>query len=114
MVMAHIAHFRGRKTLPRKLLKDTCQLAAEILEGKHDKDLDWIVAAAAARNKNRFRPGVTVRLTGTRNPTLDGLTGTVIKMNPKRATVGIGPVGQFGTYEREYNVPPSMLEIIER
>lgn len=58
-----------------------------------------------------FRPGLRVRLVGTRNPELDGQVGTVVKVNPKRVTVGLGERDRFG-FEREYNVPASMLELV--
>ena len=100
--------------MARKLLKDTCTLAAEILDGNHDADLDYIVQAAAARKKAMFRKGSKVRLTGTKNPGLDGKVGTVIRCNPKTVAVGVGEAttGIYGTtYDGgEYNVPLHMLE----
>jgi hypothetical protein len=94
-----------------KFLKDTCALAAEILDGAHDADLDYIQQAVQERRKNTFRPGLRVRLHGTRDPELDGQVGTVVKVNPKRVTVGLGERDQFG-YPREFNVPAAMLELV--
>jgi hypothetical protein len=86
-------------------------VALEIMEGKHDAHLNTIADACNKRLKAMFRKGQQVRLTGTRNVELEGQVGVVLKVNPKRITVGLGERGQFG-YESEYNVPPHMLEVV--
>lgn len=86
-------------------------LAQEILKGDHDAELEQIDLAIRNRKRMMFRPGSKVRLVGTRNPTIDGQIGTVIKVNPKRISVGLGEKGQFG-YEQEYLVPVGMLEAV--
>ncbi len=95
-------------------------LAMEIWEGKHDGDIELIQLACAARLKGMFRKGAKVRLVGTRNPELDGKIGTVLKVNPKRVSVGVGTLQREGSgdfsYEvwsdGEFNVPPAMLQVI--
>lgn len=93
-----------------KLLKDTCSLAAEILDGAHDGDLDYIVQAVAARQKARFRKGARVRLAGTRNPAYEGREGVILRVNQKTVAVGLGEKSEWG-YETELNVPTQMLEV---
>jgi hypothetical protein len=88
-------------------------IVLEIMEGRHDAALDMIQQACRARLKTQFRKGQTMRLTGTRNVELDGMLATIIKINAKTVTVGVGPKNSFGGYEREYNVPPRMLEAWE-
>jgi len=89
----------------------------EIMEGKHDDVLESIQNACKTRLKMRFRKGQKCRLTGTHNVELDGKTVTIIKVNPKSISVGVGdPVTQYGeTYypEGSYNVPPRMLASVE-
>lgn len=83
-------------------------LPLEIMQGKHDDDLENIRQAVTARIKSRFQRGQRVVLKGTRNVELDGQEVTIIKVNQKSITVGVGKRDQFG-YEKEYNVPPKML-----
>jgi hypothetical protein len=97
--------------MARKLLKDTCDTAAAILDGSLDGDLEWIEQAIRARRKAMFRVGSRVRLHGTRNPNMEGKEGVVMRVNAKRVTVGIGTRDQFG-YENELLVPTTMLEVI--
>lgn len=101
--------------MPRPL-KETSPLAAEILDGKHDADLDYIRQACAHRLKMRFRKGTAVRLTGTRNAHLEGKEGVILKVNARSISVGVGKAetDQWGTtYDGgEYNVPPAMLEAL--
>jgi hypothetical protein len=95
----------------KKLLKDTCVIAAQIIEGEFDADLGYIEQACKARKKNLFRRGTKVKLVGTRSVELDGQVGTVLKVNATRISVGLGELLEYG-YEQEYNVPPNMLEIV--
>jgi hypothetical protein len=106
----------------RKLLKDTCPLAAAILAGDHDADLANILAAAQARTKSMWRKGMAVRFVGTKNPALEGKTGTILKVNTKTITVGAGDlvVRDQGTpweYKDwsggEWNVSPGLLAKID-
>lgn len=96
-----------------RLIKDTCETARAIMAGELDADLDYIMQACSARTKGMWRKGMTVRLTGTKNPTLDGKEGVILKVNTKTITIGVGvaTTDQWGTsYDGgEYNVPPSML-----
>jgi hypothetical protein len=103
------------------LIKDTCPIAAEILEGKHDENLSYILEAVAARRKMMFRKGAKVRLVGTKNPELEGKEGVVLKINPKRIGVGVGEISyeewdtrrEFPSWSGgEFNVPPQMLEVL--
>lgn len=105
----------------RRLIRDTCEIAAAIIDGKYDADLGYIAEAVQARKKAMYRKGVKVRLVGTKNPSLDGKVGTVLKVNATRISVGVGEKKTEGAgtpfaYEvwsdGEYNVPPSMLEIV--
>lgn len=103
--------------MARRLLKDTCELAAEILNGDHDEILDHIEQAAAARRKNLFRVGQVVRFVNVRGPaSLEGREGTIFGKNPKTFKVGLGSfvTDEFGGYwtEGEFNVPASMLQAV--
>lgn len=107
----------------KRLLKDTCEIAAEIIDGKHDDDLDYIAQAVKARIKMRFRKGDRVKLVGTRNPEIDGKVGTVLKVNAKTVSVGVGDVKheewdeakRYPFYDGgEFNVPLAMLEAAPR
>jgi hypothetical protein len=96
------------------LLKDTCPTAAAILNGEMDADLDYIAQAIKARVKTQFRRGQKVTLTGTKNPSLEGKAATIIKVNVKTVTVGVGePMEDWGMTiysEGEFNVPTRMLK----
>jgi len=103
--------------MARALLKDTCEIAGWIIAGDQDANLDWIEQACKARRKMLWRLGAKVRLVGTSDPSLNGKVGTIIKVNAKTVTVGLGDpeITQWGTYwpEGEYNVPPQMLQPVE-
>jgi hypothetical protein len=86
-------------------------LIVAIVAGEHDADLDQIDLAIRNRKRRMFRPGTKVRLHGTRNASIDGMTGVILKVNAKRMTVGLGEKDQFG-YEKEFLIPASMLEVI--
>lgn len=105
--------------MARTLIRDTCAVAAEIMDGMHDESLSHIQQAIAARMKNMFRPGSKVVLNKPGDP-LHGKRGVVLKVNPKRIAVGLGEKvteheGTDWEYEvwsdGEYLVPPSMLTI---
>lgn len=99
-----------------RLLRDTCEIAAKIIDGDYDGDLAYIAQAVQARKKTMYRKGSKVKLVGTRNVEIDGKVGTVLKVNATRVTVGLGEptTDQFGTTwsEGEFNVPPAMLEVV--
>lgn len=97
--------------MARRPLSEVSPLVADILNGDHDDILDYIDQAVQARKKRMYRPGAKVRLVGTRNAEIDGQIGTVVKVNAKRITVGLGEKSEWG-YEREYLVPISMLEVV--
>jgi len=100
---------------------DLGPLAKAIFDGEHDDELAGILAAAQARQKNRFRKGTRVRVVGTKNPRTDGKVGVVLKVNPKTIQVGVGNVSfaewdtekQFPDYEGgEWNMSSSFLEVV--
>jgi hypothetical protein len=103
--------------MARKLTE--IEVCSQIVAGNHDGDLDAILQAVTYRKKIMFRPGAKVRLVNTRNPEMEGQIGTVIKVNSKRISVGLGePEGLRGAYGRkpyypdgELLVPASMLEM---
>jgi hypothetical protein len=103
----------GIDEMARKLLRDASPLAAAILDGQHDAELELIKQAVAARMRDRFRRGTMVRVHSTRDLRLHGMVGTVMKVNPTRITVGFGEYHEteFGSFfDAEYNIPPNMLE----
>lgn len=105
------------------LLKDTCTLAAEILDGKHDENLAHVVRAAQHRLKitmqKSFRPGSRIRfIDDPRAGDLAGKESTVLKVNKTTIAVGMGekviddfsPDGYFP--EGEWRVSPGLVEAI--
>ena len=85
----------------------------EIMEGKHDDVLESIQNACRVRLKDRFRKGQKCRLTGTKSVELDGKIVTILKVNAKSISVGVGEANQWGGYDAgSYNVPPRMLEAV--
>ena len=99
--------------MARQLLRDTCETARAIMDGGLDGDLTWIEQAAQARRKNLYRKGARVRLTGTRNRAIEGMEGTILRVNQKTVAVGCGEKDEFGFYRSgEFNVPPVMLELL--
>ena len=99
------------------MLRDT-PIGKQIIEGEFDEVLDVIEQSVHYRKKLMFRVGAKVRLVGTRNVEIDGKIGTVLKVNSKRISVGLGnPDPNFGTRnpyypEGIYNVPVGMLEVV--
>ena len=84
-----------------------------ILRGDFDGEgLEDLEHAVSIRRKTMFRPGTKVRLVGTRNPELEGREGVIVKVNPKRITVGLGERDAFG-YEDEVLAPSRMLEVVQ-
>ena len=98
--------------MARKLLRDTCALAAEIIDGAHDGELDWIAQSVAARKKRLFRPGVQVRIVGSKSIDLDGQIATVIKANARTISIGLGERDQWG-HAKEYNVDAGLLQVVQ-
>lgn len=98
--------------MARQLLRDTSDVARQIMDGEVDEHLDTILQAVQARKHNLYRPGARVRFKDTRDPSLEGREGVIIKVLAKRIQVGIGEQDKFG-FEREINFPPQMLEIIQ-
>ncbi len=99
---------------------DLGPLATAIMAGEHDDVLDQVIAAAQARQKNRFRRGTRVRVTGTGDKT-DGKEGVVLKANPRTITVGLGGVTfeewdakkDYPVYaDGEWNMTSGYLEVI--
>lgn len=80
-------------------------IALAIVSGEHDESLSDIQAACKQRIRRLFRAGQRIELTGTRNVTLEGAKGVILKTNVKTITVRLDD-------EREYNVPPSMLKAV--
>lgn len=79
-------------------------IALEIMEGKHDDDLDTIAQACKVRLKSMFRKNQKVKLVNTRNLDFEGAIGTVDKVHTKTVAVAVN-----GTV---LNVPPHMLEAV--
>lgn len=74
--------------MARRLLKDTCELAAEILDGKHDANLAYIIQAAQARQKRAVaevvRVGQRIRIEAScPDVKCRGAEATVEKVNQK-------------------------------
>lgn len=86
-------------------------MALEIMKGLHDDELDVIQQACRARFKSIYRKNARCILRGTRNVEIDGKECVIIKVNTKSISVGLGKKDQFG-YEKEYNVPAHMLEVL--
>lgn len=80
-------------------------VALEIIEGKHDDDLESIAQACRVRVKSMFRKNQRVKLVGTRNVQIDGSEGIIEKVNSKSISVILDD-------GRGYNVPPRMLEVL--
>ncbi len=100
---------------------DLGPLATAIMAGEHDDVLDQVIAAAQARQKNRFRKGTRVRITGTGDPKTDGKEAVVLKANARTISVGIGGVTfadwdvkkSYPEYEGgEWNMTSGYLEVI--
>jgi len=88
----------------RQTWREVSPIAAEIIEGKYDDQISLIQQACTARLKQAFRKGALVEVT---QGQLMGVTGTVIKVNPKRVSVDLGERGQW-------NIPPSSLQVVPR
>lgn len=95
-------------------------VAQAVLDGKHDDELAAILAAAQARQKNRFRRGTRVRVVGTGTET-EGREGVVLKANPRTITVGLGEVGyedwdeahRYPVYDGgEWNMTANFLQVV--
>lgn len=95
--------------MARRLLKDTCETARAIMAGELDSDLGWIAQACKARLKRMYVKGAQVRLVGTKNPEFEGKVGTIMKLNTKTVSVGVGEKDDYGFYAHELNVPTHML-----
>ena len=91
--------------MARKSWNDVGGVALEIVNGEHDKDLQWIYQACGARLKRMFRKGQQVRLVDTGSVELDFKIGTIMKVNTKSVSVSIPDVG-------DYNVSPNLLELV--
>jgi len=89
-------------------------VANAIRKGDHDAELEQIDMAVKSRKQQLFRPGAKVRLVGlSRASHLEGKVGTVVKVNAKRITVGVGDKTDWGSYtEGELLVPVGMLELV--
>jgi len=101
-----------------KTWRDASPVAAEIIEGKHDEELNYISQACSARLKQMFRKGARIEVISGQKM---GITGTVLKVNPKRISVGLGEkvvehAGEAWQYDKwsegEWNIPPSMLRVL--
>lgn len=97
-------------------------LTKEIMAGSYDASLEMIGSAVQERLRFVFRKGTAVRLQNTKDTALEGKTGTVLKVNARRITVGVGTMVTEGAgtpwahtrYEGgEYNLPPRMLEVVK-
>ena len=88
-------------------------IADAILRGDYDDQLNFIQHACSLRLKRMFRKGAMVEITSGK---LEGLTGVVLKVNPKRVAVGLGDHstehGADYYSAGSWNVPPSMLRVL--
>lgn len=100
--------------MARKLLKDVHPFIAEILEGQHDEILDQVAHACKVRLKSRFRKGQRVKIVNCGNPEIEGREGVIVRVNQKTIAVGCGNFDpEWEVYDGgDFNVPPSMLEVI--
>ena len=80
-------------------------LAEEIIDGKHDENLEYIQIACQSRVKRMFRKGQRIKLKGTESVVLEGAEGRIEKINTKSISVILDSHGP-------YNVPPRMLEVV--
>lgn len=94
-----------------KTWRDASPVAAEIIEGKHDDELNYIQQACSARLKRQFRKGARIEVISGQKM---GITGIVLKVNPKRISVGLGEkvvehAGETWQYDKwsegEWNIP---------
>lgn len=90
----------------RQLLRDTHELVAEVLDGKHDDIVDHLERAAKFRQRQiatqSFRVGGRVKTQGTGRIEYEGVEGTVEKINAKTIAVRMDTGGVL-------RCPPSML-----
>lgn len=91
--------------MARKTWEEVGGVALAIVNGEHDKDLQYIHQACGARLKRMFRKGQKVRLVDTGNVELDFKVGVIEKVNTKSVSVRIPDVGG-------YNVSPNLLELV--
>ena len=91
--------------MARKSWTDVGGVPLQIINGEHDKDLQYIHQACGARLKRMFRKNQQVRLVGTGRVELDFKVGIIEKVNTKSVSVRIPDVGS-------YNVSPNLLELV--
>jgi hypothetical protein len=98
--------------------EDYPAVVTEILEGKHDADLDYIAQACKARVKRMFRRGQRVTITECSDPKLRGREAVVVKVNQKTVSIAVGEATfsewdtgkEFPHYDGgEWNFPPTWL-----
>jgi hypothetical protein len=92
---------------------DAGEIALAIMRGEHDEYLQHIQNACKTRLKVSFRKGQRYLLKGTRSVDLEGKEATIIKVNAKSITVGVGtltrePWGDSWS-DGTYNVSPNLL-----
>ena len=87
-------------------------IAEAIIRGEHDDELSHIQQACARRLKGRFRPGMKIEVTEGK---MEGCTGEILKVNPKRIVVGLGDkVTEFGLdywSAGQWSVLPAILRV---
>lgn len=101
--------------MARALLKDTCELAAEILDGNHDANLDYIVQAAQARKKRKtaeagIRKHARVRVTA-EGGQIAGRVGKVMQINQKTVSVELDRLDD-NDWSIDWRVPHAWLEAV--
>lgn len=99
--------------MARQLLKDTCELAAEILDGKHDSELDYIDQAVRARRKRAtaesgIRKNARVKVIADESG-MTGRVGTVQSVNQKTVTVELDPLDERD-FRTGWRFPHAWLE----
>jgi len=103
--------------MSKKTWAEVSATAAEIIDGKFDGELDYIQQACQARKKTMFRRGQLVSVSERAAGPIACQQATIIKVNPKTITIGVGRLEKKGsgdfTYEEwsggEWNISPALL-----
>lgn len=89
------------------------EVALAIMRGEHDDELQHIQNACKTRLKVSYRKGQRFVLKGTRSVDLEGKECTILKVNAKTITVGVGTLTRepWGDHwdGGEFNVSPGLL-----
>ena len=102
--------------MARRLLRDTCELAAEIEDGKHDENLVHIERAAQFRLKRKtaeagIRKHARIRVIAD-DHRVKNREGTVLSVNQKTVSVELDPLEKDG-WPESWRVPHEWLEVVD-